>query len=390
MNNLIIGRGVRVVGTVAAGAVMALVAVAMPLTSFAAYFNAGQAVDVGAAQAISQNAYVAGGTVTFSAPVTGDLLAAGGTVILSSKATGDIMAVGGTVITTGASAQDLRIAGGNVTIGSTVSGELMAAGAQVMVLPGTTITKDSYIRGASITFNGDEAGNLDVGGSAVVIGGTVEKNLTITAAKSVTIAQGAVIKGNLEYTAPVAATIADGAQILGTTTFHQASAPAAASGAANWAGPLAIIFTFWFLAKFLMILLLAYLIWYIFRNDAVAMLEESTKHFWRSLLRGFIFMVALPIAIIIVCVTVVGIMAGVIAALVYAALIMLAFPAATLMASSLIMKCRTNLRWYHILLGAVVLQIVAFIPFVGWLACLVVWLAAFGALLAAVGKRFAR
>lgn len=379
-----------IVGARAVAVVAAIAAAVLPLASFAAYFNAGKAVDVGGTQAINQNAYMAGGTVTVTAPVTGDLLAAGGTVIISSKVTGDIMAAGGTVIITGASAQDLRAAAGNLTVGSALSGELVAAGAQVTVTPDTTVAKDSYIRASAVTWNGDEKGNLDVAGNSVVIAGTVEKNLTIKAGQNVTIAQGAVIKGNLDYAAPVKATIADGAQILGTTTFHQSAAPAAAASPVSWLGPFAALFTLWLLLKLLMVLLLVYLIWYIFRNDSVAMIEGATRHFWKSLLRGFIFLVAVPVAVIIALITVVGIMAGAIAALLYAALLVLSCPVTVLVVSSLVMKRRTSLRWYHVLLGAVIIEIVLLIPFVGWIAYFIVWLASFGALLAVVGKKFAK
>lgn len=377
MKKLIVGVGVLAVAAL------------MPLVTFAAYFNAGKTVDIGASQAVDQNAYVAGGTVTVSAPVAGDLLAAGGTVFVSSKVEGDIEAAAGTLIMTGITAQDVRVAGGNVTVGGAIAGELAAAGGQLSVAPSTTIAKDSYLRGAAVAFSGDEAGNLDVAGSQVVIAGTVEKDLTITAAKSVTIAKGAIVKGNLDYTSPVAATVEPGAEIAGTTTFHQAAAPAKAEHQ-GWLGPFAALFTFLALMKFLTGLAVAYLLWYVFRKDAVAMLHEATSRFWPSLLRGFVFLVAVPVAVIVAFVTIVGGMVGVIAALAYAALLLLGVPASVMFASSLLMKCRTDLRWYHLLFGAVVLALVALIPFIGWLACFIVWLAAFGATLAVLGRRFAR
>jgi hypothetical protein len=54
------------------------------------------------------------------------------------------------------------------------------------------------------------------------------------------------------------------------------------------------------------------------------------------------------------------------------------------------MRKRTDLRWYHILLGAAVAQIVMIIPIVGWLAYFIVYLSSFGALLGVLRSRFAR
>lgn len=363
------------------GAGVVAIAAILPLTSFAAYFNAGKTVNL-AAQAVNDNAYVAGGAVTVTSPVSGDLFAAGGTIFDSSKVSQDVMMVGGTVIVSGASAANLRVAGGNVTIGANLSGELVGAGGNFTVTPDTTVAKDSYVAGGAVTWDGHESGNLTIAGGSVIVSGTVDGNLKITATKDVMISSGAVIKGNLEYTAPKEATIESGAQVLGATDFHQSAAPAVAVG---W---LAGIFTLGLLLKFLMTLLVAYVVWYAWRKDALALIEESTKKFGRSLLRGFIFLVALPIAAIIAFITVVGAALGGIAAVIYAALAMLALPATILVVSSLILKRRTDLTWYHILLGAVVLQIAALIPFIGWLACFIIWLASFGGLLAVLGRKF--
>lgn len=370
-------------------AVLAAAAIAAPMVSFAAYFNAGRMVNVGAAQAVDQNAYVAGASVAFAAPVTGDLLAAGGSVTISSKVTQDIMVAGGNVTIAGASAEDLRAVASNLTVESALSGELVAAGAQIMVTPDTTIAKDSYLRGSAITFDGTEAGNLDVAGNTVVIGGAVDGNLKIMARK-VTIASGAVVRGNLDYTAPQPAAIAAGAQVMGATTFHQAAAASASAGLFDWLGPFAALFTLGLILKFLMVLFAAYLVWYIFRTDAIAIIEGAGRHFWKSVLRGFIFVVAVPAAVIVALITVVGVVAGVIAALAYAALMVLSFPVAVLVVSSFAMKRRSDLRWYHILLGGVIAAIAVLIPYIGWLAYLVVWLASTGSLLAVVGRKFAR
>lgn len=360
-----------------------LAALLLPLTSFAAYFNAGKTVNL-AAQAINDNAYVAGGAVTITSPVSGDLFAAGGTIFDSSKVSQDVMMLGGTVIISGASAQNLRVAGGNVTIGANLSGELVGAGGNFTVTPDTTVAKDSYVAGGAVTWNGTESGNLTLAGGSVIIGGTVNGNVKITATKDVTIASGAVIKGNLEYTAPKEAVIESGAQISGTTNFHQSSAPAAAAG---W---LAGIMTIGLLLKFLATLLLAYILWYVFRKDMLALLDESIMRFGRSLLRGFIFFVAVPAAVIISFITVIGALLGGLAGIVYAALAILALPIAVLVTASLILKRRMELKWYHILLGAIVLQIVSLIPFIGWLAVLIVWLTSFGGLLAILGRKFAK
>jgi hypothetical protein len=154
------------------------------------------------------------------------------------------------------------------------------------------------------------------------------------------------------------------------------------------AGVLAAFLTLWELAKFLMVLTLAYLLWYLWRKDMAAILTEATSRFGRELLRAFIFAVIVPAAIVVSFLTIIGAMAGIVAALVYAAIIILATPVTILVASSFLMKRKSDLRWYHILFGAVVLEIVMFIPFIGWIAYLLVYLASLGALLNVLRRRF--
>ncbi len=367
---------------------IAVFACVAPGVSEAAYFKTGKSVVVGSTVAINDNVYAAGATVSVSAPVEGDLLAAGGTLYLSGQVSQDIMAVGGTVIVAGSSAEDIRLIGGNITLGGNYSGEAAVAGGQVNVVSGTTITKDSYLAGGSVMFNGDEAGNLKIAGGAVYVDGTVGGNLTVKGGKEVTIGPDAVIKGNFDYTAQNKATIGNGAQILGTTTFHQAEVPAAS--ASGFFKSFAAILTIGWIAKFLMVLTAAYLMWYLLRNDMVETVKRTTSGFWKELLRGFLILVATPIAAIIALVTVIGALPGVVGLLLYGALLIASAPVAGIVVASLLRKLKTDLRWYHILLGVLVFEIVKLIPFVGWIASFIVYLLSLGAFAMVLRNRFAK
>jgi len=150
------------------------------------------------------------------------------------------------------------------------------------------------------------------------------------------------------------------------------------------------IFSILLFVKTLATLVFAYLLWYTMRKDVVAAVVQATSHFGRELLRGFIFLVVAPAAIIVAFITVIGFLPGIAAGLLYAALLILATPITIILVASLFMKRRTDLRWYHILLGAAVLLVVGFVPFLGWLAVFVVYLAALGALLNVLRLKFRR
>ncbi len=339
----------------------------------AALLHAGKNVTVTSPTAITENVYVAGGNVVVSAPITGDLVAAGGTLFLGGAVSQDILAAGGRVTITGPSAEDVRAAGGDVTIGGTYSGEVMAAGGQITVTPEAKVAKDSYLAGANITFNGSETGNLHLAGKTVYINGTIQKNLIVRGGQ-ITVGPNAVINGNFVYSSPKEASVDAGARIAGTRTFHQIAVPARGLGA------LVAFFTFAWLAKFLIMLTAAYLLWYLVRGKTLLIVQRAISGFGIELLRGFAILILLPIAAIISLVTVIGALAGVAGLLVYTLLLAISAPVAGIVTASLLMKRRTDLRWYHVLLGMVVLDIVALIPFVGWLAVFLVYLASLGSL----------
>ena len=353
--------------------ILSLVAGALlvPALSFGAYWQAGESVSVTALQPAQENSYLAGSIVTVSGAVNGDLFAAGSSVAISGNVSGDIMAAGSMVNIVGAKAQDVRAAGSSVNLGGTFSGELLAVGAQVIVAANTRIAKDSRIAGSSLTFDGKSAGSVYLYGEKVNVG------------------PNAVIQGDLNYSSPTEATIDPAAQISGKVNFNQTKAGKSQDQNAFRAAFVGF-FTVIFFIKLLAMLVAAYLLWYLRRKDAVEIIQQATSKFGASLLRGFIFLVVVPAAVIVLFITVIGFPIGIFSALMYAVLLMLACPFTILFASSLVMKKKIDLQWYHILLGAVILALVNMVPVIGWLAVFIVYLAAFGSMLTVLRAKFKR
>jgi hypothetical protein len=359
---------------------------AVPALTFAAYMRAGSSVSLSPGTVTPGNAYLAGGSVNVGNTIGGDLTVAGGNVIVTGKVAGDINAAGGTVNIIGSSAQDVRVGGGNVTIGGKFSGEMLVGGGQVIVLPDTTIANDSYLAGGTLTFAGAENGNLTIQGGEVSIDGMVAGNLTIKATKSVTIGSNAVIKKGFEYTAPAQAVVETGAQVPANIVFHMLAQNQPARPA--FPGMLFAFFTGWLIIKFFIILAAAYLLWYLRRKDSLDIVSIAKSRFWHELLRGFIVLIVVPAAIVIAFITVIGAIPGFVALLAYIAILVLAPPFTILFVASLLKKDHEALAWYHILLGALLVSIVGFIPFIGWLACLIVYLATLGALAGILAAKF--
>lgn len=108
--------------------------------------------DVDISQAVEGPVHAAGGNVTVSAPVNGSLWVAGGTVRLASDAaiSGDAAVAGGTVIVDGSIKGRLRIAGGDVRINGPVAGDASIAAGTLELGPAARIEGKLEFRGQEL------------------------------------------------------------------------------------------------------------------------------------------------------------------------------------------------------------------------------------------------
>ena len=114
--------------------------------------------------------FIAGGNVDIDAPVAGDVAAGGGVVRLRTDAGGALHAAAGQLAVLGKVGRDARVAGGQVEFGpqSMVAGDLAAAGGQVRLLG--TVTGDVHAAGGHLTIDGVVGGDVVAGAGDVELG----------------------------------------------------------------------------------------------------------------------------------------------------------------------------------------------------------------------------
>lgn len=354
----------------------------IPSIIYAAEFKYGkESYFLNPSETISENLYAASNVVTLSGNVDGDAFLAGGQVLISGKIDKDIFAAGGTVNVGGEIKDDARVAGGTLIISAKIGGELMGAGGQVNIGNSALIENDVNVAGGSINFQGIAKKSVEVAGKQIYIDGQIDGDLVVHA-QEVSFGPSAVVNGSFEYYAPSKAVIAQGAQIKGETKFHQVEM--------NWqknqqrsTGIMAGLFTGWWLIKTLMILVAAFLFYYLWKPGTKDLIKQSMESFGTSFLRGFVFMFIIPIASIILFITVVGVIPAFVMLLSYGALMVLSCVLASLIVASFVAKnvlkrSELDLNWWVILIGVLVFQIVKLIPFVGWILNLVFYFVAFG------------
>jgi cytoskeletal protein CcmA (bactofilin family) len=338
----------------------------------------------------SGDLYVSSENATVDSRVDGDLFMLGGTLNMTGTVTGDVAALGGSVQILGSVMDDVRIAGGQVTVRGDIQGDLLVAGGSVQVLPGATVHGDVYVLGGKVIIDGHLQGGVHMAGGRMTINGSVDGDVRATASDRVVLGSKAVVGGALAYRAPRELEIADGAKIAGAVSYEPVSRVHV-----NRETPKAVV---WGLivvltgVKMLALLGMTALVVWLWRRPALEVLQETKEGFGRMALRGLVFMLLTPVAVVLLLISFVGIIPGVLLALVYAGILVIAkalsgmFLGAWLTAAY---KKRSALQvtWVNALSGVILIEVFSLIPVIGWIAKVVIVLALFGVLTVRVQQR---
>jgi cytoskeletal protein CcmA (bactofilin family) len=322
--------------------------------------------------------FVAGDSARVSRPVQGDLLAAGGELRLAAPVAGDVIAFGGTVRLDGAASQDLYAAGGSVALEGTLARNARVAGGSVSVGPQARISGNASLAGGRVEMLGAIGGYLQAAGGRVYLDGRVEGDVE-AAAGELELGPNARIGGKLRYRggAPLkqdpAAQVQGGVERLEVPVRGVAERVHAPAVLGVWTFGLMVM------AAVLVVALPGF-------SKRVA--EAARARFGWSLLAGFLALAAIPFAVVLLLVSVIGIPLALLAALAFMALLLVGYVAGGIALGEATMRrwfaARAAHRGWRALfaaLGVFVIGIVALIPWLGALVAFVALIAGMGALL---------
>ena len=366
-----------------AAMVALLVFLFVPWPAYAFVPRAGE--NVAFSQAIQDDLYIAGGTVTVTGTVDGDVTAAGGTVTVIGRVSGALLVAGGTVEIGGSVGRSIRAAGGTVRLGATAGTDAVLAGGNVTVADTGRVGRDLVAGGGSVRITGTVGRNALVGGGNVVIGGSVQGDVDVQADRVVVLST-ARIAGRLRYAAGGSAEIQSGAQISGGVERVAAVRPgmreiSARQSRFRW---------LWRLGEWLGLLAFGLVVFALLPRIPGGVLNEIRARFGASLLTGFVVLAAAPAAAIVLLISIAGIPLA-------AALVLLwlltcysgQLVAATWLGERVLRAVRggsaPSVSW-TLVVGVTILVILYAVPFVGWLVRLLAVMTGLGAIWLAVWR----
>ncbi len=326
-----------------------------------------------------ENLFVSGGNVSIDREILGDLFAAGGSVNISSPVEEDLFVSAGNVTVSAEVGDDARLAGGNVSISAPVRGDLMVGGGTVNISKSAPVGGDFWAGGGVVNVNSDIKGNVKIAGGEVLLNGVIGGSVEVHADKRLVFGPQTRISGSIEYWGVKEAVIQEGAEV-GQIEFHKAEG-------SKFRGKLNLrpLISFFFVLKILALFLAALAVMSLFKRTSHDVVSRPHGKPWISLGIGFLGIVAVPIAVIILFATVVGSIIGIILLISFVATLILSSVFAALFIGSLLerwfFKKKVEITWKTAVWGVIAGAVLSFIPVLGWLAMCIAYLMAFGGLL---------
>lgn len=329
-----------------------------------------------------KNLYTVGNMVSVSGRVQKDLYAAGNVVTIDGSVENNLGVGAGTVVIRSDVGGNVHVGGGSIVIEGNVAGDLFLAGGNIIISKSASIGGDLVIGAGTVDIQGLVMGNVSIGGEKVTINSKINGRVKIEA-KKLTIGSSAIITQDLEYSSYEEAEINDDAKILGTVNFDKKTIKHADKTKA--ARMILSVLSIFFLVKILIVITTGLVLVYFFQKITKNIVKKGLDNFWSSLGLGFATLFLTPILAIILAATVIGLWLAGLLVVAYLLLVVLSCVLASITFGSWLMKVLKkqkdySIDWSVVILGAIVLKIVCFVPLVGWFVCFVFFLISLGSL----------
>jgi cytoskeletal protein CcmA (bactofilin family) len=261
-------------------------------------------VEAGVAQEFGSDYFGAGGVLNVIDPIDGDAFLAGGNVSIASEIDGDLIAAGGDVSVGGSIGDDVYAAGGNVSVDAIVSGNARIAGGDVTVGPATAIAGSVSLTGGRVEFEGGAQGSLRAAGANVRLNGTIEGDVKVHS-EDLTIGPETRIAGTLIYRGPEAPQVPEGAVIAGGVDYRESSSRHYFDRAGNTVRDTAHVAgsITWFVGSFLAAAVFALA----FPQATARATDVLRREPLKAIALGFAILVCVPLAGVLLVVTIIGI-----------------------------------------------------------------------------------
>ncbi len=308
--------------------------------------------------------YAVGGRVTVMGEVEGDVFVAGGSLGVEHLVTGDVVAAGGTVDLRGEVKGTIRVVAGAISLDGRVAGDVVAAGGIVRTSPATAIAGKAVLAGGTVEIGGSVGRGLKAAAGTILVSGIIRGDASLVAER-IELLPGALIDGRLDYRSSREIVIHPGAIVVGEVRHTSPLLHRKAHGVGRLLFLVAGMLTLGPLVVGMGLLLLS-------PGFTLGAARNIGRDLLRSLALGLIILAAVPLTVVILIATIIGIPLGLAILFLYPVLLFLGFLAGAIFigdtgARFIIRKEEVTRGWEVVFFSAALLLLAAAstVPLVG-------------------------
>ncbi len=319
---------------------------------------------------VDQDLYAASREVSIKTAVNGDVVAAGQNVTVDGTVTGDVLVAARDIEISSDVGDDVRAAGQHIRITSPVTGHIVAAGQTVTI--SAPVGEWAWLAGKTVNVLADVGGELKVHAQEININARITGNAELIG-ENFSLGPKAVVLGDLTWRSTNDADIDPEARIEGE--FIKESLPDYMEGSDSDSG---LFFT-------LSLIVAVAVLFLLFSRPMRATAERIAAQPGLSLIIGFVVLVVTPVLAIILLVTGIGLWLALALLGSYLVVLLLGMLTGLFSLSDIALRrLRPNPATWQVLLAifitVVAVGLLTYVPVLGSLVVLALWLLGVGAL----------
>jgi len=322
------------------------------------------------------DAYLLARSVSIDGTHDGDVLVWTQSMHVTGTVTGDIFAGGEVLTLDGTAGDSVRFCGKTATVNGTVEGDLIVFAGTLVIGPKGRIAGNLTSFVQQLTMNGEVDGDLKAAGGEVTIGGRIGKNAKLVC-EAANLTPNARIEGDLVYESRRELSPSPAGQVGGKVQYEP-KADKKKNSEGGFSSKSVLWWLFWTIAALLVGLVgLA-----LFRRSGPEITATVGRDALGSLGVGFIAVIVVPVAAIVVCLLIVTVPMAVLALFLYVVAVYVAkIPVGVWLGQRVLRWAgRTSPSPFAgLLVGVPLLYLLFKVPYLGklsWFACLCVGMGA--------------
>lgn len=333
-----------------------LFATAISIVSANTVVRTGEKVSLSEDQTVEGDFYAAGGTVNLSGVIEQDAVVAGGEVTLNGTVNESVFLIGGSADVHGPVGDDLRIISGETTIAEPVAGDLFVIGGKVEILSTASIGGDILLYAGEAIIEGPVGGDILGTVGSLRIDSDVAGKIDIIVTE-LTLGDRANIQGSIRYVSTQLAVQALNATVHGDLVRSDPVIPSSQSPRWTWLIPS-------------LMLLFATLAWHLVSRQSLnAVAKRAMVKSPRPIMYGFAALFFIPVAIVILFVSMIGTFVAIIFLLGYLQLLVFGLVGAVAVLGQVLSaafnKHPSAVSLLSIMIGIVGFTLLSLLPIVG-------------------------